>query len=354
MKHGSNNPHPAPISAEELARYHRGELDPVAANRVERALLADPLLRDAAEGWALPGADDGLATLKAARPHTGVSGWWAVPVLLMIGAAAVWWATGTEAEQVEPRAVERTAELRDSVVRTLAATVVHDTALAFDQPVVERSAEAFVQEPAAAPVDRTRLTEALPIHPAPALERGAIKADPRKDQVTEAHRLVFLHGLKLVHPEELDMRGATTILARGVSADRNRGGARQDLLPPDAVPRRPVNYLAWMDGALAGLVSGKPRRTVEDLATVLDQYPADVNAQFYMGLALFEQGEHARARDWFRKAAVHPLRVFQPEAAWYTALCTYRVDGADAARPLVQRIVDQGGFYAERAAAFPW
>ena len=162
-----------------------------------------------------------------------------------------------------------------------------------------------------------------------------------------AHHLVYRHGLKLVHPDELYPERPPVFPAAGVPAsqeDRGTNGATST--------GNTVRYLDLLDEALGQYADGNTEGALDALVFLLQQYPQDVNARFYAGQCYYHLGLLARARDQFARVLASPVDAFDEEAAWYGALVAVQVDGAAAARPLFQRIAGEGGFYADRAKAY--
>ena len=111
-----------------------------------------------------------------------------------------------------------------------------------------------------------------------------------------------------------------------------------------------LHYNAFMDDALDKFVRNDHKGCLEELRFLLNQYPDDVNALFYAGLCSYNLGLNVRAKDFLHRAATHPVDVFDEEAQWYYALTLERIGDRDAAQDAFDRISQQGGFYAPRAA----
>ncbi len=163
--------------------------------------------------------------------------------------------------------------------------------------------------------------------------------------VLDSRQLVFLHNLKLVHPNELYGDNPPPIKDLGVSA-RFASPEDQAAAEPET---RPVQYLDHFDVALAAFARNDHKRALTELRTVLAQYPDDINALFYAGLSCYNLGLYKKAERYFARAAIHPVGTFDQEALWYQALSTERSQGTLAARPVFMTIAAGGGFYAEQA-----
>jgi tetratricopeptide (TPR) repeat protein len=176
----------------------------------------------------------------------------------------------------------------------------------------------------------------------PALEGPRTGNTPRSSR-----QLLYLHDLKLVHPDEI-YADREQLLAPpgGVPADRS--GPGQD---PQSLDSRAVPYVDFMDDLLGSFSRGDHRTALADLRELLSQHPDDVNGLFYAGLCCYNLGMFDRAAYFFDRAAHHPINTFDEEAAWFHALSVDQRGEPGDATELFRSIADQGGFYAERAKA---
>ncbi|MBS1546231.1 MAG: hypothetical protein JST38_14030 [Bacteroidetes bacterium] len=337
-----------------LEAYAQGGLTEAERHALERCAEEDPLVGEALEGLRQPTALDGLRQLPQRPPGMGLR-WRFVPIALaaMAGGAALWillrtdgrgtlhaTAAANEREALsapEPAAVESTLQ------------VVHAELAAVPQEQLPArtatAAEHFQQDTAAPPAAERNSVARMPAKQ-PAMERTQQPAgNPHAAALATASRqLVFLHDLKLVRPEDLAALRPPRLQSPGLSADVDAGKPAPN--DPFVGNRR---YLDFMDGVTAALARGDNRTALDGLYRVLDQYPGDVNAQFYAGLACYRSGLYLRARHWFNAASANTVDSFAEEGRWYAALCTVQLEGLEAALPALDRIAAQGGFYAQQA-----
>ena len=112
---------------------------------------------------------------------------------------------------------------------------------------------------------------------------------------------------------------------------------------------RGTAYLRFMEGALAHFVGGSFLQCHTRLQELLDQHPEDVNALFYAALCEHQLGEYATAAHRLEQVQAHHLQIFQEEAEWHRALALDAAGEHGQARQLFHRILQEKGFYAERA-----
>lgn len=335
---------------EELRAYAEGRLDPAAQRAVEGALEGDPLLREAMDGLRAPGALAGWdkAPISAPRIQRTRWPWIAGGVALIALTAVVLWPEQqaeppvTLTAPVAPTPAPRTVLLPELVVSA------QELAVAEELPQAQQRGHgpADLHLADATPVVReevpTRLTERMPdsatLQPeANVAPIGTTRAVPR---------LLYLHDLKLVHPNEL--YGDAPLLAR-ITSGVEAGHADRTAQEQARGNERYSTYEAFMQEALAHFTAGRHKACLQELQYLLRQYPDDVNALFYSGLSCFNLGLYDKALVRFDRTLAQPSVAFVEEALWYRALTLQRADRGDEARALFQRIHAEGGFYAVQA-----
>jgi len=345
-----------PLTREELQAYVEGRLDLERQRAVEEHIEADAFARDAADGLRMPGAAAGLKELDAMRPRAGsVSRWWWAGATAVIALLAIWqfWPAQVDetaiAGSASDPAIRGAAPMEPMRAEEIAAATEQPESLRIGHEPLALHANPLASERtamAAASVDREPGIEPL-VPRGTVIDRPAEAAKPLVVRKAKASRqLVFLHDLKLIHPKELYTADPVLALAdAGVAARYADASVARAADKPVMLP-----YLGFMDGALSRFAANDHKGCLDDLRFVLSQYPDDANALFYAGLCSYNLGMHARARVLLHRAAVHPVDVFDEEAAWYHALTLEKLGERDAAREAFARIAAQGGFYAEGAS----
>ncbi|HEY0976228.1 MAG TPA: hypothetical protein VGE21_02065, partial [Flavobacteriales bacterium] len=287
-------------------------------------------------------------------------GAWGLAVLVTAGMGTWLWLRSMDRPGPEPWDTGHsagTAPLQapgmDSMLKVVHAEI--DRAGTPDTLVMSPEVESFVREEVPVPpVVRdtlpvlVSLPPALPVRTMP-LDTGVDAPEPAR--LRPSRRLVFLHDLKLVHPEELYPANDPRRFTQGhpANASGDPSGIAEDALFAKGVPTD-MAYLNYMDEALGALAQGRTGVALDDLLFLLNQYPDDVNAQFYAGLCCFRAGLYGRARVFFARAERNAVDSFQEEAVWYSAKTTHELEGLKAARPAYERIASAKGFYAAQAA----
>lgn len=115
--------------------------------------------------------------------------------------------------------------------------------------------------------------------------------------------------------------------------------------------KQEIPYREFLDNSLLKLKQGKWKIAIRDFATILAQYPSDVNAQFYSGFAYYNINKASQALNFFSQATSNPVPLFKEEAEWYKALTLIQLgEDADAKKLLEKIAANEAGFYSTRAA----
>lgn len=354
----SSNPFtkiPSALTQAQLKAYAEGRLKGEEAHAVEVHLENDPLLREAMEGLHLPGATAALQGLEGHRP-TGASGTfsaWMIGTVMVAGLiGAAWWMTTSQmkdqpvvvADEAQPPLPSEPPALEDLAVAEITAAVEIPETLHIGHDRNERHARAMQDQ--VERIEREAMERITPrTSTTPPVTDPAPPARPKANGRT-SRQLLFLHDLKVVHPQELYANGAgltndpDNVLARYIDSSTQQA---------EMAEQRRVLYIGFMDEALRKFVRNDHKGCLEELRFLLQQYPDDVNALFYAGLCSYNLGMNERARTFLQRAATHAVDVFDEEATWYHALSLERLGETEAAQESFVRIVARNGFYAERA-----
>ena len=364
-----------PASPELLDAYAKGNLPPDQQHEVELLLEASPLHREAVEGLrAVPGAS--FAEFGKHRPGAGSSTPWLIGGGLLVAAALIAWAITASNDGIDPMTGPLATNDKTSAPSTEYAFDTNSVITTTEKAAAEELPESLrighepMDERPQVSTESTivRDNPVEPIEPR-TIEPKSTANNDRLQQPKHAprvsRRLVFLHGLKVVHPDELYPERMPKFFQTGVPANKPSAlsahievrtneptqttvdTAAWNKLQRDMQPK--VSYLDYMDHALAAFSNGDHRSAFDELQYLLTQFPGDVNALFYSGLCCYNLGRTAKAGGWFMRVLGHKVDSFSEEADWYRALCIENLHGAKAAAKEFKRIAKQGGFYAEKA-----
>lgn len=342
-----------PIGRELLEAYATGRCTLAQQHVVEHAMEADPLLRDAVDGLRVPGAVDALHSMRRPISATPTTGQWRRGFLAFAGVvllAGTWLVVSPMMDRPAPITLDRPLRMPERppvFVDTLPPMEIAEIMEAVEQPAVGRIGHATNErhnEAMQHVVERTMIDrlEARPVD-----TTAPVRTERRPVTASKPSRqLVFLHGYKLVHPNELYAFGPMLHEWQGHTPAEH---ADTEAKNAAAGRVRTVSYLSFMDAAMAKFKAHDHKGALMELRFVMDQYPDDVNALFYAGLCAYNIGAYERAENFLTRSATHRIDTFDEEAQWYHALTLEQLGDHAAAQRAFARIAAQGGFYAGRA-----
>jgi tetratricopeptide (TPR) repeat protein len=88
---------------------------------------------------------------------------------------------------------------------------------------------------------------------------------------------------------------------------------------------------------------------IEELAILYKYNKDDANAQFYLGMCYYQLNKFGIAETYFQKNLDNVNNIFHQESEFYQALCFLNLKQTDEAIKQLQTIVNNMGFYSERA-----
>jgi TolA-binding protein len=127
--------------------------------------------------------------------------------------------------------------------------------------------------------------------------------------------------------------------AAGAAVAENEMGEQELKIPYINLLNKSIEDFAQQDYKLALL----------HFDEILQTYPDDANALFYGAMCLFNLSEYNQAESRFLKLQNIPFANFSEEAEWYLLHVYQRTKKEAAFSGLRKTIIDQQGFYAQKA-----
>jgi len=82
---------------------------------------------------------------------------------------------------------------------------------------------------------------------------------------------------------------------------------------------------------------------------ILNNYPDDINANFYGGLCYYNLGEYKKTQLIFEKCLNLEFINFNEEVDWYLAKSYLANDENEKAKVILNKIQSQKGYYSKQA-----
>lgn len=382
-----------PLSREELEAYSSGQLSPEEMHALEERMAADPFSADAADGFAADptafAALDGLQAqfqeqLAQAAPTS--SSFWTTSKLLISGAVMLGAGVGiyfllqnpesseiaeaqntpntveeidftpepeltiAEIDAAEPIAEEEqftyevaletqaptTSTATSSSISHLEledvnVTIVDYDTIAFD-PVEEME---FIEQETVEEVEATTPTKVVQsnVMIAYIIDLKVVDYSDFYKTRIELYKLDYTHSQRFEH---VDAQYETSV---------QQAENRED---PDIITTY-VPYADFLESAMKKFNQNDFGAALKDYRTILKFFPNDANAHFYGGLCYFNLGKNNKAVEYFDKVLENRINTFDQEALWYKTLIYIKRGHKKKATDLLEQIIAENGFYAERA-----
>lgn len=147
------------------------------------------------------------------------------------------------------------------------------------------------------------------------------------------YSVIYTHSI----PIETTLSGTDASMA-------NRQDAGVDIT--DGGINKTVSYKEFLKESLYYLKQKNYTLAIQHFNTILRHYPNDANAEFYLGYALFNQGNYESAIPYFNEAMNNGFDFFYEDAQWFKANCLENMGRLKEAKSLYDEIKNKGGYYS--------
>lgn len=347
-------------SPDEINDYVLGRLDPKMAHQLEKDMMDDPFLQEAVEGYELGGGglDAGGLNRKwdaqnqgAADSGQGILGGVAVGTVVVLALGIAWTIfQHKEVDLMAEQVQEAMVESRELEVNYEDSLQIMEIQLAI--PIAEKeeikAVQTILEQEEIKKLEVQQREEEGIIEPLTPLGVEDQKKTIEKKIISPEPEIFYSHDLKLAdyrsdYKEELFLKGD---FLGGTAAVYER---EDNSLTQIAEIQR-VGYEELMAEAMLKFAQRDYKPALVLLTRLEKKHPNDVNAAFYGGLCYYNLSKWKKADVRFRRAQNHPRKVFDQESEWYLALSLLKQMKNDRAESLLKEIVENEGFYAEKAA----
>lgn len=342
-----------------LRKYFDGSATPEEAHLLERRALDDPMLAEAMDGFEAHGYPEEaiLATRQHLRDnygdHRSNKGRWAIGTLVLV-AAVFWYALVRDAGSEENTAasttviVEGDGRVKEEPPLPSTKHVIEqsatDSSMSFT--ISEPQAEEAKPEPAEHYYTREEAPETLPMIE-PVANDSASETKKRTIKLPGA-AIYHVFDYKVVDYRKIRIATWTSDqLLGGTSAAQQSAQDRPLLLETD----KQVTYVDYLKETMALFATEHYKKADRRFIEILRRFEDDANALFYGGMASLAQKDYGTAVDRFKRSLNLPINTFHEESRFYLAMALKGQGDLDEANALFEEIAEEGGFYAQRAAA---
>lgn len=160
---------------------------------------------------------------------------------------------------------------------------------------------------------------------------------------------IYLKDLKLIDYREYRDGEVTTERLRYSGTPANQENWEQSSSEELIWEKVNIPYIEYIDKTMELIAKNKYKKALPRLELILENYPDDINANFYSGLSYFNLGKYDLAIERFEKSYTIQFGNFYEEARWFKSLALENSKKYSEARKLWKEIVAENGFYAKEA-----
>lgn len=347
---------------ELLRKYYQGELSPIEQNALERRALEDPFLKEAMDGFDEnpesfnqfysrhknnhpPKADKknytlligafvllaffGITALLNNRPQTFNN----QPIAEHIAS--------TDSIAKNQALTDREYEVLPLEIETL--VFIPEKELISPREVVQNQIKTVTTEKGETGLIDVR--ESFDI-----AEEYTIQPETWHKRGQESIPITYLFDLRVVDYREMARENEEIAYKRydlgGLPANlEQENQPTSDLIETEVS----VPYHLYLTKSMSFFAQGNYKQALNRYLLILEQYPTDMNALFYGGLAFYNLGKYQKSIAFFDQIIGSDIPVFAEEALWYKAKSFLQIGEKTKASKILEEIIAKGGFYTKDA-----
>ena len=161
---------------------------------------------------------------------------------------------------------------------------------------------------------------------------------------------IYLHDFKLVDYSVIRKTGQVKVSkleVTGTSANKEEiGQDSPDLLGQE----KQVPYMSYLDKTMSHMSKGQFNEAISRFNIILQTFPEDVNAKFYLGFALYTSGDFENSAQYFLEGLHSSITNFDEECAWYYSLCLAKLNRLTEAKKIWNSISNSNSYYSLQAS----
>ena len=343
-----------PISPESigslLSAYYDNSLSSQQRQLLEERAQSDPFLADAMEGFdQFPEALSEIPTFET----SAANGWkWALGggiVVIAIGLVYVFSLFTQNSPIPEPNIAQQTVE---TPAMPLADTV--EKFVGMDNEMEEKSLPKSVME------QTSKQKQLKTAEPRKQAKREQIEL-PKMDLSPREFEEKIDYSVKKAKTKAIGFFGFlavdySTIYTSTLETEREFTGtaaSQANLKENNSVletefTRNVYTYKEFLKQSCYFMKERNFGKAIQNFSIILDQFPKDVNAEFYLGYCHYELGNYTKAIPFFEQAVNNGFDFFEEDAQWFIANSYENLGNKKEANKRYQEIKKKGGYYSFR------
>lgn len=332
--------------SELLKAYYKGKLSSKDSHELESFAHQDEFLSEAMEGFdQFPEAISSIPTFKPTSKSFPWISIVSIALVTLVGSYVYF--TSDSKIEIEPPVIAEVKEKKTPNEKEEIEAVINEIK---DDPIeLEKTTKALIpttkKTPKATPDSPIQEREHFEI---PKMELNPIEIKQKTTYTvikakTKAisyytflaidYSVIYTHSI----PIESTLSGTDASMA-------NRKDEGVDIT--DGSINKTVSYKEFLKESLYYLKEKNYTLAIQHFNTILRHYPNDANAEFYLGYALFNQGNYESAIPYFNEAMNNGFDFFYEDAQWFKANCLENMGRLKEAKSLYNEIKNRGGYYS--------
>lgn len=372
----SNLEHSALPTADEIRRYHEGELDPHRAHEIEVLSQENPLLAEALEGFSATPAYATVPAINAAIAQTvGIAGTGTSAAASLVGASTPWWhlngwmiglivgsaaAVGTtlyisndqnteqkitnDSEKIDLVVVQSTTNSNEQSIPPIISENTTSIKIEAPKNVDKVALNNYASRPTAQDISVIDGSK-QDVLPRPVEDENTL---PKKSS-TVAIKIMHILNYKLADYTEIRTTKWDKFSLDEVGLPANYGSFEERKKYLDEHPEKATPYVEYISQCIKAFDDAKYKLAIQRFGVVLKEYPDDVNAQFYSAMSFYHTSEFEKAIALFAMSEKNMIKTFDEESMFYHAKSLKALGRIEEANAKLEKVILRNGFYIENA-----
>lgn len=376
MKTNNHSENLSGLSREEITAYLKGDLSPEEMHRVESILESDDFAYEAMEG--LEESESPIKQMESLSEsyHNQYSNHWykistlksilyPIGVLLIIGAYFFFSASDTDMKITSNTIQQNNTQVKQTIPSDPVDELIDEIEVVIKKPIKKESHKTLLKK------KNTSITSdevKIKMPKKKDLPKGVSTPSVRNEAIVYIkeirYRKLILDNteapIKLLNRwdnpyEVFTVAGLDVVNLFYHNMFHNPDALIESLDPSIAHhdeydpalekedSQQEFTYGNYIQSALELYKNKRYDESIAGLQIILEQYPKDVNAEFYIGLAYYRQNKSEKAIAYLDLAQNNGITYFHDDAKLYKALSYKKKDDIETCKILLQEIINQGG-----------
>ena len=320
-------------------------------NAIEKQALSNPFDADALEGWnELTATDFDMRQLdeKFAPKKSSVSNkYFTLLSLALLGSGLLFFITNkkTDIKQENKRVV---IEMRKNSITTCIKTETKSIVDKTIQPLTHYQAK--TQEAKNTSTNSNGISKFMEMNlPYKSIERVQVSTNNTEIITSRKGAEFYMYQMKLIDYRNYRSKPIiveTENIHLGTPADRSTPTEKSRI---ENESMKPYTYIEFLGIGMDYLYNNQYKKASYYFNKIIDQYPEDVNALFYLGICKFQLHEYEKSISAFANVTSNQFNNFNEEAVWYSAQSLLKLNRKEEAVKLLNEIIRLNGYYSDQA-----